>query len=237
MRKLHDDVEHALAGVLRDGMTLMLGGFGLCGVPENLIRAVRASGVKDLTLISNNMGTESWGPGLLFLDGQVRKIVCSFLGGHKPLEEAVAAGRIELELLPQGNFVEAMRAAGAGIPAFYTPTGVGTMIAEGHETRAFDGRTYMLQRALGADLALIKAWQGDEQGNLRYRKTARNTNPVMAAAARLTIAEVEELVPAGAIDPDLVHTPGIYVDRLFVGASYEKEIEFRTTRPRVAAGV
>lgn len=234
MPKLQPNLDAALQGVLRDGMSIMLGGFGLCGVPEHLVRAVRASGVRDLTLISNNMGTEDWGPGLLFLEGQVRKIVCSFLGGHKPLEEAVAAGQIELQLIPQGNFVEAMRAAGAGIPAFWTPTGVGTMIAAGREVRSLEGQEYMLEPALHADLALIKAWQGDEQGNLRYRKTARNTNPVMAAAATLTIAELEELVPAGSIPPDMVHTPGIYVDRLVVGTDFEKVIEFRTTRPRAA---
>src|SRR5487761_426269 len=211
-----------------DGATILMGGFGLCGIPENLIAALRRAGPRNLTVISNNAGTSDFGIGLLLETGQVRKMVASYVGENKVFEQLVLGGKVELELNPQGTLAERIRAGGAGIPAFYTPTGYGTTIAEGKETREFGGRAYVLEKALRADFAFIKAWKGDRWGNLMYRKTARNYNPVMAAAADYVIAEVEELVDLGGIPPDQVHTPGIYVDAIFQGAHYEKRIEKRT---------
>ena len=215
---------------LRDGMTILVGGFGLCGIPENLIAAVRRKGTRDLTIVSNNGGVEDCGVGVLFQDRQVRKMISTYIGGNKQFEQLALSGEIQLELNPQGTLSERLRAGGAGIPAFYTPTGYGTVVAEGKETREFGGRMYVLERALRADFAFVKAWKGDRWGNLVYRKTARNMNPMMATAADYVIAEVEELVEPGQINPDCVHTPGIYVDAIFQGASFEKRIEQRVTR-------
>jgi 3-oxoacid CoA-transferase subunit A len=216
---------------LRDGMTIMMGGFGLCGIPENLIAAVRRKGVRNLTIISNNAGVDDFGIGLLLQTRQVKKMISTYVGENKLFEQLVLSGELEVELNPQGTFAERIRAGGAGIPAFYTPTGYGTMVAEGKEVREFDGRPYVLERALRADFAFIKAWKGDRWGNLVYRKTARNFNPMMATAADYVIAEVEELVELGALDPDCVHTPGIFVDAIFQ-AKHEKRIERRTVRKR-----
>ena len=221
---------------LRDGATLLVGGFGLSGNPENLIRAVHARGLRDLTLVSNNAGVDGKGLGVLLEARQVRRMIGSYVGENKEFERQFLAGELEVELCPQGTLAERLRAAGAGIPAFYTPTGVGTQRAEGRETRDFGGRAYLLEEALPGDVALVKAWKGDTHGNLVFRKTARNFNPLVAKAGRLTIAEVEELVPAGALDPDTIHLPGIYVQRILQGAHYEKWIEQRTVRPRAAAG-
>ncbi|MCX8033273.1 MAG: CoA transferase subunit A [Thermoleophilia bacterium] len=229
MNKVFPSAEAAVFDI-EDGASIMSGGFGLCGNPENLIRALHAKGVKNLTLISNNCGAEGLGLGLLIGAGQVRKLICSYLGYNKDAERRLLAGELEVELVPQGTLAERIRCGGAGIPAFYTPTAVGTLLAEGKETRVFDGREYVLELALQADFALIKAWKGDRYGNLVYRKSARNFNPVMATAARVVIAEVEELVEPGEIDPDQVHTPGIYVDRILKGERYEKWIEKRTVR-------
>ncbi|HEX9119407.1 MAG TPA: CoA transferase subunit A [Terriglobales bacterium] len=215
---------------LQDGATILVGGFGLCGIPENLIAAVVRKGVKDLITISNNAGVDDFGLGLLLRNKQIRKHIGSYVGENKLLEQMVLSGELELELNPQGTLAERIRAGGAGIAAFFTPTGFGTMIAEGKETRQFDGRSYVMERALRADFAFIKAWKGDQWGNLVYRKTARNFNPMMATAARVTIAEVEELVEVGQIDPDDVHTPSIYVKRIFKGTNYEKRIEKHTVR-------
>ena|SRR5437868_5590387 len=215
---------------LEDGASIMVGGFGLCGIPENLIRAVVQKGAKNLVTMSNNAGVEDFGIGLLLQTRQVRKHVGTYVGENKLLERMVLSGEVELELNPQGTFAERIRAGGAGIAAFFTPTGVGTLVAEGRETRDFDGRTFVLMPALRADFAFIKAWKGDRWGNLVYRKTARNFNPVMATAARVTIAEVEELVDVGQLDPDQVHTPSVYVKRIFQGTNYEKRIEKRTVR-------
>jgi len=217
---------------LRDGATILMGGFGLCGIPENLIAAVRRKGVKNLTVISNNAGVDGFGIGLLLQTRQVKKMISTYVGENKLFEQLVLAGELEIELSPQGTFAERIRAGGAGIPAFYTPTGYGTIIAEGKEVRKFDGRPYVLERALRADFAFIKAWKGDCWGNLVYRKTARNFNPMMATAADYVIAEVEELVERGRLEPDSVHTPGIYVNAIFQGTSYEKRIERRTVRRR-----
>jgi 3-oxoacid CoA-transferase subunit A len=213
-----------------DGATIMVGGFGLCGIPENLIRALVAKGSKNLSTISNNVGVDGLGMGLLLAAGQIRQHVGSYIGENKLLEQMMLAGDIQLELVPQGTFSERIRAGGAGIPAFFTPTGVGTMVAEGKETREFDGRPHIMERALKADFALVKAWKGDKLGNLVYRKTARNFNPMMATAARVTIAEVEHLVEIGELEPDLIHTPSIYVQRIFQGERFEKQIERRTLR-------
>jgi 3-oxoacid CoA-transferase subunit A len=213
-----------------DGATIMVGGFGLCGIPENLIDALVRRGVKNLTTISNNVGVDDFGLGKCLQAGQIRGHVGSYVGENKLLEEMVLGNRIELTLVPQGTFAERLRAGGAGIPAFFTPTGVGTIVAEGKETRDFDGRTYVMERALKADFALIKAWKGDTQGNLVYRKTARNFNPMMAAAAKITIAEVEELVKPGQLDPDKIATPGVYVKRILKGEKYEKRIERLTLK-------
>jgi 3-oxoacid CoA-transferase subunit A len=221
--------EEAIRDV-EDGASIMIGGFGLCGNPENLIRALVNKGVRNLTTISNNAGVDGFGVGLLLANGQIRKHIGTYVGENKMLEEMVLNRRVELELNPQGTFSERIRAAGAGIPAFYTPTGVGTMIAENKESREFGGRTYLMERALTADFAFIKAWKGDRWGNLLYRKTARNFNPMMATAARVTIAEVEHLVEVGELDADSIHTPSIYVKRIFQGEVYEKRIEKRTVR-------
>src|SRR5438309_6680025 len=229
MNKVVSGSEEAVRDVF-DGATIMVGGFGLCGIPENLIRALVKKGIKNLTTISNNVGVDGFGMGLLLAAGQLRKHIGTYVGENKLLEEMVLKGEIELDLVPQGTFSERIRAAGAGIPAFFTPTGVGTMVAENKETREFDGRTYLMEHALKADFAFIKAWKGDKWGNLVYRKTARNFNPMMATAAKVTIAEVEHLVEVGEIAPDEVHTPSIYVKRIFQGEQYERRIERKTLR-------
>jgi 3-oxoacid CoA-transferase subunit A len=219
---------------LPEGATLMAGGFGLCGIPENLIDAIHRRGTKGLTVISNNCGIDGKGLGILLAAGQVKKMVSSYVGENKTFERLYLDGKLEVELTPQGTLAERIRAGGAGIPAFYTPTGYGTKVAEGKETRDIDGRMYVLERALKADFAIVKAWKGDRFGNLVYRKTTRNFNPMMAAAGKITVAEVEELVEPGALDPDGIHTPGIYVQRIVKGARYEKPIEQRTVRKRSA---
>jgi 3-oxoacid CoA-transferase subunit A len=229
MNKVVVSAEEAIQDVF-DGATIMVGGFGLCGMPENLIRALAQKGVKNLTTISNNAGVDGFGVGLLLSNGQIRRHIGTYVGENKLLEEMVLKGAVQLDLVPQGTFSERIRAAGAGIPAFFTPTGVGTLVAEGKETREFDGRTYVMERALKADFAFVKAWKGDRWGNLVYRKTARNFNPMMATAAKVTIAEVEHLVDVGELDPDSVHTPSVFVNRIFLGASFEKRIERRTVR-------
>jgi 3-oxoacid CoA-transferase subunit A len=213
-----------------DGATLMVGGFGLCGIPENLIRALVRKGVKNLTTISNNVGVDGMGMGLLLAAGQIRRHIGTYVGENKLLEKMVLEGAVDLQLVPQGTFSERIRAGGAGIPAFFTPTGVGTVVAEGKEAREFEGRMYIMERALQADFALVKAWKGDAWGNLVYRKTARNFNPMMATAARVTIAEVEHLVEVGDLEPDSIHTPSVYVKRIFEGERYERLIERRTVR-------
>ncbi len=215
---------------LRDGMTILMGGFGLCGIPENLIAAVRRKGTKDLTIVSNNAGVDDFGIGLLLQNRQVKKMVSTYVGENKLFEQLVLSGELQVELNPQGTLAERLRAGGAGIPAFYTPTGYGTMVAEGKETREFGGRNCVLEQAIRGDFAFIKAWKGDRWGNLLYRKTSRNFNPMMATAADYVIAEVEELVDLGQLDPDQVHTPGIYVNAIFQGQNYAKRIEKRTTR-------
>jgi 3-oxoacid CoA-transferase subunit A len=231
LNKIVRDAREAIADI-QDGATIMLGGFGLCGIPENLITALRDKGPKDLTIISNNAGVDGEGAGLLLEARQVRKIIATYVGENKLFEELALSGQLEVELVPQGTFSERMRAAGAGIPAFYTPTGYGTLVAEGKETREFNGRMYVLEKALPADFAFVRAWKGDAWGNLVYRKTARNFNPVMATAARVTIAEVENLVDVGTLEPDGVHTPALYVQRIFQGPGYGKRIEKRTVRKR-----
>ena len=215
---------------IQDGATIMTGGFGLCGIPENLIKALTVKGTKNLTIVSNNAGVDGFGVGLLLKAGQIRKIVATYVGENHLLEQLAIEGKIELELNPQGTFSERIRAGGAGIPAFFTPTGYGTIIADGKETREFNGRMYVLEQAMTADFAFIKAWKGDTLGNLVYRRTARNFNPMMATAGRVAIAEVEELVQPGEIDPDAVHTPAIYIKRIFKGGQYEKRIEKRTVQ-------
>jgi 3-oxoacid CoA-transferase subunit A len=217
---------------LKDGATILMGGFGLCGIPENLIEAVRRKGTRDLTVVSNNAGVADYGIGLLLETRQVRKMIATYVGENKLFEKLVLAGEMEVELNPQGTLIERLRAGGAGIPAFYTPTGVGTMVAEGKEEREFAGRRYLLERALRGDFAFIKAWKGDRWGNLVYRRTARNYNPIMATAADKVIAEVEEIVDLGALEPDHIHTPGIFVDAIFQGTNYAKRIEKRTVRKR-----
>jgi 3-oxoacid CoA-transferase subunit A len=221
--------ESAVANLL-DGMTILMGGFGLCGIPENLIAAVQRKGTKDLTIVSNNAGVEDFGIGLLLQNRQVKKMISSYVGENKLFERLVLSGELQVELNPQGTLAERLRAGGAGIPAFYTPTGYGTMVAEGKETREFDGRNYVLERALRGDFAFIKAWKGDRWGNLIYRKTARNFNPMMATAADYVVAEVEQLVEPGELDADQVHTPGIFVNAIFQGANYVKRVEKRTVR-------
>jgi 3-oxoacid CoA-transferase subunit A len=231
MDKTLTSAEEAVADLF-DGATLMAGGFGLCGIPENLIAAVRAKGTKGLTIISNNCGVDDKGLGILLANGQVKKMISSYVGENKIFERLFIEKKLEVEMTPQGTLAERIRAGGAGIPAFYTATGYGTVVAAGKETREFDGRPHVLEAALRADFSLVKAWKGDRFGNLVYRKTARNFNPMMAAAARVTIAEVEVLVEPGELDPDQIHTPGIYVRRIIKGAKYEKPIEQRTIRPR-----
>jgi 3-oxoacid CoA-transferase subunit A len=233
MHKVVANAEEAIRDI-RDGAIIMVGGFGLCGIPENLIRALVRKGVKNLTTISNNAGVDGFGMGLLLAAGQIRKHIGTYVGENKLLEERVLKGEIELELVPQGTFSERIRAGGAGIPAFFTPTGVGTIVAQGKETRQFNGRVYLMERALRADFALVKAWKGDKWGNLTYRKTARNFNPMMATAAEVTIAEVEHLVEVGELDPDSVHTPSVFVKRIFQGETYEKRIERRTVRRAIS---
>jgi 3-oxoacid CoA-transferase subunit A len=229
MNKVVANADEAVRDIF-DGATIMLGGFGLCGIPENLIRALLRKGVKNLTTMSNNAGVDGFGVGLLLAAGQIRKHIGTYVGENKLLEQMVLQGKVELDLVPQGTFSERIRAGGAGIPAFFTPTGVGTIVAENKETREFEGRMYVMEHALKADFALVKAWKGDQWGNLVYRKTARNFNPMMAAAAKITIAEVENLVEVGELSGDLIHTPSVYVNRIFQGGSYEKRIEKRTTR-------
>ncbi|MEQ9811656.1 MAG: CoA transferase subunit A [Azospirillaceae bacterium] len=235
MKKVHNSAADALDGLLFDGMTIMAGGFGLCGIPEKLIDAIRDHGVKDLTVISNNCGIDGVGLGKLLDNGQIAKMVSSYVGENKKFAELYLSGELELEFNPQGTLAERIRAGGAGIPAFYTKTGVGTLIAEGKEEREFDGQRYIMETGLVADLAIVKAWKGDEWGNLVYRKTARNFNPMMATAGKATVAEVEELVAPAALDPDHIHTPGIFVQRLIEGRDYEKRIEQRTVRQRATA--
>ena len=215
-----------------DGAVILMGGFGLCGIPENLIAALREKGTRDLTIVSNNAGVDDFGIGILLQTRQVRKMVSTYVGENDTFERQFMSGELEVELVPQGTFAERLRAGGAGIPAFYTPTGVGTPVAEGKEVRTFDGREYLLERAIRGDFAFVKAWKGDRSGNLIYRRTARNFNPMIATAADYTIAEVEHLVGPGDLDPDAVVTPGIYVDAIFQGTHYEKRIEQRTNRPK-----
>jgi 3-oxoacid CoA-transferase A subunit len=234
-RKLYSDAASALDGVLFDGMTICAGGFGLCGIPERLIDAIRDAGTKDLTIASNNAGVDGEGLGKLLRTRQVKKMISSYVGENKEFERQYLAGELEVEFCPQGTLAERCRAGGAGIPGFYTKTGVGTQVAEGKEVKTFDGEDYILERGIRADLAIIKGWKADEAGNLIFRKTARNFNQPMATAGKVCIAEVEEIVPVGSFDPDQVHLPGIYVNRLIVGSPYDKKIEFRTVRERAAA--
>lgn len=229
MNKVVANADKAIADIV-DGSVIMIGGFGLCGIPENLIRALARKGSKNLTTISNNAGVDGQGLGVLLAAGQIRRHIGTYVGENKLLESMVLSGQVQLDLVPQGTFAERIRAGGAGIPAFFTPTGVGTIVADGKETREFDGRRYVMERWLKADFALVKAWKGDRMGNLVYRKTARNFNPIMATAAKVTIAEVERLVEPGELDPDMVHTPSVYVKRIFQGEVYEKRIEKRTVR-------
>jgi 3-oxoacid CoA-transferase subunit A len=235
MKKVYPDAKAALAGLLRDDMTIMAGGFGLCGIPESLIEAIRDSRVKGLTIISNNAGIDGVGLGVLLETRQVKKMVSSYVGENKTFAKQFLANELEIEFNPQGTLAERIRAGGAGIPAFYTKTGVGTLVAEGKELREFDGETYVMERGLFADLAVVHAWKGDTEGNLVYRKTARNFNPMMATAAEVAVAEVENLVEPGTIDPDHIVTPGIFIKRMIHVPNAEKRIEQRTTRPRQAA--
>jgi 3-oxoacid CoA-transferase subunit A len=231
-KKVYADAASALQGVVKDGMTLMCGGFGVCGVPENLIAALHASGVRNLTVVSNNAGLDGVGLGLLLQTRQIRKMISSYVGENKEFERQYLAGEVEIEFNPQGTLAERIRAGGAGIYGFFTKTGAGTQVAEGKETRIIDGETYVLEKGLVADVALVKAWKGDTEGNLIYRKTARNFNPNMATAANMTVAEVEELVAPGVLDGDAIHTPGIFVQRIIQGVRYSKMIEKRTVRKR-----
>jgi 3-oxoacid CoA-transferase subunit A len=228
MKKVVHTMEEALSG-LADNMTVMFGGFGLCGIPENAIRAIAATGIKGMTCISNNCGIDNVGLGLLLRNRQIHKMIASYVGENKEFERQLMSGELEVELIPQGTLAERLRAGGAGIPAFYVPAGYGTEVANGKETREFDGKMHLLEMALKADFAFVKAWKGDDHGNLVYRHTANNFNNMMAAAGRITVAEVEELVPAGELDPNQVHTPGIFVQRIFQGSLFEKRIEFVTT--------
>lgn len=229
LNKVYPSAAAALEGV-SDGMTLLVGGFGLCGIPENLILALRETGVKNLTCVSNNAGVDDFGLGLLLQTRQIKKMISSYVGENATFEKQFLSGELEVELCPQGTLAERLRAGGAGIPGFYTPTGVGTLVAEGKEVREFDGRPYILERGIRGDFALVKAWKADTYGNLIFRKTARNFNPMAATAAKITVAEVEEIVEPGELDPDSVHTPGIFVQRLIQGPSYEKRIEQKTLR-------
>lgn len=235
MTKIYDSAEAALDGLLFDGMTICSGGFGLCGVPDRLIDAIQASGVKKLVVASNNAGIDGEGLGKLLRTRQIAKMIASYVGENKEFERQYLAGELEVEFCPQGTLAERMRAGGAGIPGFYTKTGVGTLVAEGKETKEFDGETYVLERGIRADLSIIKGWKADESGNLIFRKTARNFNQPAATAGRICVAEVEEIVPTGSLDPDHIHVPSIYVKRLVLGAPYDKKIEFRTVRQRETA--
>lgn len=235
MNKVYPNATAALAGLLSDDQTIAAGGFGLCGIPENLIASLRDSGVKGLTIVGNNAGVDDFGMGILLKTRQVRRVLASYVGENKEFERQVLAGELELQLVPQGTLAERLRAGGAGIPGFYTRTAVGTQLAEGKETKSFDGQDYVLEPAIRADVSLVKAWKGDRAGNLVYRKTARNFNPMIATCGRVTVAEVEELVEVGELDPDHIHTPGIFVDRIIQGASYEKRIEMRTVRGAAAS--
>ena len=234
MKKVYPDAKAALGGLVFDGMTIMAGGFGLCGIPENSIAALHAAGVKDITVISNNCGVDGFGLGVLLDARQIKKMVSSYVGENKEFERQFLSGELELEFNPQGTLAERIRAGGAGIPGFFTKTGVGTLIAEGKEHREFNGETYIMETGLTADLSIVKAWKADPQGNLVFRKTARNFNPMMATAGKVTVAEVEEIVELGELDPDEIHTPGIFVQRLFKG-TFEKRIEQRTVRERESA--
>src|SRR4028119_1161952 len=231
MRKIYPDAGAALDGLLFDGMTICAGGFGLCGIPERLIDAVRDSGVTGLTVVSNNAGIDNGGLGKLLRPRQTRKMVSSYVGENKEFERQYLAGELEVEFCPQGTLAERCRAGGAGIPGFYTQTGVGTVVADGKEHKECDGETYILERGIRADLSIVKGWKADESGNLVFRKTARNFHPPMAGAGKICVAEVEEIVPIGSLDPDSIHLPSIYVKRLILGAPYDKKIEFRMTRP------
>ncbi|MEY4617711.1 MAG: hypothetical protein RJB66_2671 [Pseudomonadota bacterium] len=226
-KKVYPNAKAALEGIA-DNMTVLVGGFGLCGIPENLIIALRDSGAKGLTCVSNNAGVDDWGLGLLLQTKQIRKMVSSYVGENATFEKQYMSGELEVELTPQGTLAERLRAGGAGIPAFYTPTGYGTLVAEGKETREFNGRHYVLEKGITGDFALVKAWKGDKFGNLIFRKTARNFNPMVATAGKITIAEVEELVEVGELDPDQIHTPGVFVQRIIQGTNYQKRIEQRT---------
>lgn len=232
--KIYADAKSALEGLTFDGMTVMAGGFGLCGIPENLIAALRDSGVTGITAISNNAGVDGFGLGMLLNTRQIKKMISSYVGENKEFERQYLAGELELEFNPQGTLAERIRAGGAGIPGFYTATGVGTLVAEGKALKDFNGKTYVLETGLVADLSIVKAWKADERGNLIFRKTARNFNPMMATAGKVCVAEVEEIVPVGSLDPDTIHTPGIYVDRLIKG-TFEKRIEQRTVRQKEGA--
>jgi 3-oxoacid CoA-transferase subunit A len=231
MDKIYKDARAALDGLLFDGMTIMAGGFGLCGIPENLIAAIKASGVRNITAISNNAGVDGFGLGMLLNTRQISKMISSYVGENKEFERQYLSGELQLEFNPQGTLAERCRAGGAGIPAFYTKTGVGTVIADGKEHKVFNGETYIMETGLVADLSIVKAWKADPEGNLVYRKTARNFNPMMATAGKATVAEVEEIVPLGSLDPDHIHTPGVFVQRLIKG-KHEKRIEQRTIRQR-----
>ena len=235
MKKIYPDAASALEGLLRDGMLIASGGFGLCGIPERLIDAIVANGVKDLTVASNNAGIDGEGLGKLLRSRQIRKMISSYVGENKEFERQYLSGELEVEFCPQGTLAERMRAGGAGIPGFYTKTGVGTLVAEGKEIKNFDGQDYVLERGIVADLAIVKAWKADTTGNLVFRKTARNFNAPAATCGKITVAEVEEIVQPGELIPDAIHVPGVYVQRLICGAPYDKKIEFRTTRAREAA--
>lgn len=234
MQKIYNNASEALDGLLKDGMTIMAGGFGLCGIPEHCIKQIHDSGIKDLTIISNNCGVDGFGLGILLKTHQIRKMVSSYVGENKEFERQFLNGELQIEFNPQGTLAERIRAGGAGVPAFYTKTGVGTIVAQNKETRQFGGETYVMETGLTADLAIIKAWKSDPHGNLMFRKTSRNFNPMMAMAGKVTVAEVEEIVDFGEIDPDETHTPSIFVQRVFKGDAFEKRIEFRTTTPQAA---
>jgi len=235
MQKIYPNAEAALEGLLFDGMTIAAGGFGLCGIPERLLDAIQASGVKNLTFASNNAGIDNEGIGKLLRTRQVKKMIASYVGENKEFERQYLAGELEVEFTPQGTLAERMRAGGAGIPGFYTKTGVGTQVAEGKEVKSFDGEEYILERGIRADLSVIKGWKADESGNLIFRKTSRNFNLPAATSGKVCVAEVEEIVPVGSLDPDCIHLPSIYVKRLILGAPYDKKIEFRTVRQKEAA--
>ena len=234
MKKLYPNAEAALDGVLRDGLLIASGGFGLCGIPERLIDAIVASGVKELTVASNNAGIDGEGLGKLLRTRQIKKMMASYVGENKEFERQYLAGELEVEFCPQGTLAERMRAGGAGIPGFFTKTGVGTQVADGKEVKSFDGQDYILERGIFADLAIVKAWKADESGNLVFRKTARNFNQPAATCGKICVVEVEEIVPVGSLDPDSIHLPGVYVQRMILGAPYDKKIEFRTVREREA---